>query len=156
MIGIDFECRKNVPYWQHYCHLVWGTKNRELLIDEQIAEVIARSVRSTCSDHRAILHATGIMPDHIHLAESIASSLAISEFVRYAKGSSSFDLNKINRIGRHARFGWQAEYGLISFGERSLAAVIAYVTNQAEHHATNRVWPNFETLESQSPSADRR
>src|SRR3954452_183518 len=101
---MKFERRKNVPYWQHYCHLVWGTKNREPLIDEQVAEVIARSVRSTCIEHRAILHATGILPDHIHLAVSIPPSLAISEFVRYAKGSSIFELNKINRIDRPERF----------------------------------------------------
>ena len=141
-----------MPYWQHYCHLVWGTKNREPLIDEQIAEVSARSVRSICAEHRVILHATGIMPDHVHLAVSIPPSLAISDFVRYTKSSSSFELNKISRIDRLARFRWQAEYGLISFGERSLPSVVANVNNQAAHHATNRLWPSFETIESQPPT----
>jgi REP-associated tyrosine transposase len=141
-----------MPFWQHYCHLVWGTKLREPMIDEEIAAVIARSVQSTCNDHRATLHATGIMPDHVHLAVSIPPSLAISDFVRFVKGLSSFELNKANRIERLNRFGWQAEYGLISFGERLLDAVVTNVNHQAAHHAEHTLWPTFEILESKPPS----
>ncbi len=140
-----------MPYWQHYCHLVWGTKSREPMIDAEIADVIKRSVQSTCNDHRVTLHATGTMPDHIHVAVSIPPSLAISDFVRFVKGSSSFQLNARSRVERLSRFGWQAEYGLISFGERSLNSVVAYVNNQAEHHAKKNLWSTFEILESRSP-----
>jgi REP-associated tyrosine transposase len=145
---------ESVPYWQHYCHLVWGTKRREPLIDNEVGAIIVRSVQSTCLDCRAILHAMGIMPEHIHLAVSIPPRLAIAEFVRSVKGASSYELNKTNRIDRLARFGWQAEYGLISFGERSLASVVAYVNNQAAHHAANNLWPSFEILESRPSSPD--
>jgi putative transposase len=140
-----------VPFWQHYCHLVWGTKLREPMIDEEIVDVIRGSAQAICNEHRAKLHALGIMPDHIHLAVSIPPSLAISDFVRFVKGKSSFELNKENRIDRLARFGWQAEYGIISFGERSLTSVVAYVNNQAAHHAEHTLWPTFEILESKPP-----
>jgi putative transposase len=140
-----------VPFWQHYCHLVWGTKLREPLIDEEIVDVIRGSAQANCNEHRAKLHAIGIMADHIHIAVSIPPSLAISDFVRFVKGKSSFEINKQNRIARLARFGWQAEYGLISFGERSLTSVVAYVNNQAAHHAAHTLWPTFEILESKPP-----
>jgi putative transposase len=140
-----------VPFWQHYCHLVWGTKLREPLINEEIARVVKTAARDICNDHRATLHAIGIMPDHVHLAVSIPPSLAISEFVRAVKGQSSFELNKVNRVERLARFRWQAEYAALSFGQRALTSVVAYVNNQATHHAENNLWPSFEILESIPP-----
>jgi putative transposase len=139
---------KAVPFWQHYCHLVWATKLREPTIDDEVAFIFKRTVKSTCDQHRAILHAMGIMPDHVHLAVSIPPRIAISDFVGQVKGLSSFHVNKTVRIERLAHFAWQAEYGLISFGERSLDSVVAYVNSQAAHHAANTLWPTFETLES--------
>jgi putative transposase len=145
-----------VPFWQHYCHLVWATKHREPLINEAVAEVIRQTVRSTCSAHRATLHALGIMPDHLHLAVSIPPSVAIADFVRAVKSKSSFEINQVYRPNSLTQFGWQAEYGVLSFGKRALADVVAYVTNQAAHHAANNLWPTFEILESQPPHADLR
>jgi len=144
-----------MPYWQHYRHLVWGTKNREPPIDEELAAAIACAVQAKCNEHRVTLHATGIMPEHLHLAVSIPPRLAIADFVRMVKGASSYQLNTINRLDRLARFEWQAEYGLISFGERSLESVVAYINNQAAHHAEDALWPTFEILDSIPPGSAR-
>jgi putative transposase len=140
-----------VPFSQLYCHLVWGTKHREPLIDDEIACVIRSETRTVCNDHRVIVHALGLMPDHLHLAVSLPPSLAVSDLVRAVKGKSSFELNKVNRVERLARFGWQAEYAALSFGQRSLASIVAYVNNQATHHAANTLWPTFEILGSDPP-----
>jgi putative transposase len=137
-----------VPYWQHYCHLVWGTKRREPLIDEAVSAIIRQSVRSTCNAHRATLHALGMMPDHVHLAVSIPPTHAISNFVRAMKSASSSEINNELRGTALTQFGWQAEYGLLSFGQRSLDAIVAYVDNQTSHHAENTLWPAFEILAS--------
>jgi putative transposase len=140
-----------VPFVQHYCHLVWGTKRREPLIDEAITEIFRQTVRTTCNAHRATMHALGIMPDHVHLAVSIPPSLAIAEFVRAVKSKSSLEINQAHQLEALSRFGWQAEYGLLSFGQRSLPSIVAYVNNQAKHHAAKTLWPTFEIMESVPP-----
>ncbi len=140
-----------MPYWQHYCHLVWGTKHRQLLIDEAVSAILRQSVRSTCNGQRVILHALGVMPDHVHLAVSIPPSVAISNFVRAVKSSSSLEINNSLRGAVLTQFRWQAECGLLSFGQRALDSVVAYVDNQAAHHAANTLWPTFEIIESKPP-----
>jgi len=102
-----------VPYWQHYCHLVWGTKNREPVIDDASADVIRQAFREICGQERAKLLALGIMPEHVHVAVSIPPRIAISDFVKLMKGRSSFRLNESNRIDQLARLVGKAN--MVSF-----------------------------------------
>jgi putative transposase len=95
-----------VPFVQHYCHLVWGTKHRDSLIDETVAEKVGKTVRTTCNAHRATLLALGIVPDHMHLAVSIPPSLAVADFVRAVKSKSSLEINQARPVDGLARFGW--------------------------------------------------
>src|SRR5262245_44861953 len=81
-----------------------------------------------------------MMPDHIHVVVSIPPRIAISAFVQQLKGESSHLLN--HGVGREGQdlFRWQSQYGVVSFGERSLTDVVAYVQNQRTHHSANRNW----------------
>jgi len=87
------------------------------------------------------------MPDHVHLAVSVPPRVAISAFVQAVKGSSSHLVNHVESDMGRETFGWQAEYGVLSFGERSLEDVVAYVENQVAHHAAREIRPEFERLE---------
>ncbi len=136
-----------MTFWQLYYHLVWATKGRETIIDRDRADVIQRSLRSICHDRRAVVHAVGIMPEHVHVAVSIPPSRAISEFVKELKGETSHLLTRDSREGSTGWFGWQGEYGVISFGERSLPMIVSYVENQERHHAENNLFPTFELID---------
>jgi putative transposase len=136
-----------MPFWRLYYHLVWGTKNRYPLIDEAREETIRRSIRATCEEHRALVHGIGVMPDHVHLSVSIPPRISASDFIQFVKGSSSHLINQIEAGQSENAFAWQAEYGVLSFGERSLEDVVAYVEHQREHHAENTTRPNYEQLE---------
>ena len=134
-----------MPYWRLFYHLVWSTKGREPLISPQVASVLDQSIRSSCDAQQIILHALGTMPDHVHLAASIPPALALATVVGRIKGAAS---RAINETVAHAdRFAWQAEYGALSFGEKNLPAVIAYVTNQPARHAAGRLWPTLEAID---------
>jgi putative transposase len=87
------------------------------------------------------------MPDHLHLAVSIPPKIAVADFIGQIKGSSSFRINKQDANAEQRGFRWQTEYGALTFGERSLATVVAYVENQATHHASHTLWPSFERLD---------
>ncbi len=138
------ECART--HWRTFYHLVWGTRDRVPLIDEERAAILQRSFRATCHEAGAIVHAIGIMPDHVHLAVSIPPRIAVSDFVRHLKGSASHLVNHAAVAG-DPDFAWQGEYGVMTFGERSLPQVVAYVENQAHHHADNLAWPTFEQTE---------
>jgi REP element-mobilizing transposase RayT len=136
-----------MTYWLTYYHLNWATQNRLPLIDEERAAILQRSFRATGHEEGALVHAIGIMPDHVHLAVSIPPRLAVSTFVRQLKGSSSHLLNHAARDDRDDDFGWQREFGVVTFGERSFPDVVAYVENQRQRHADNLAWPIFERTE---------
>jgi putative transposase len=136
-----------MPYWRLYYHLVWGTKNRHPTIDVAREDIVRRSIRATWEEHGALVHGIGVMPDHVHLAVSIPPRIAVAEFVQWLKGSSSHLINRIETMSAEITFAWQAEYGAVSFGERSLEDVVAYVENQHAHHADQSLRPTFEILE---------
>jgi|SRR6476661_6504170 len=131
-----------MTYWRLYYHLVWATKHREPLIDHEIEMLVQRSFRATCHDLRVVVHAIGAMPDHVHLAVSIPPNIAISDAARRLKGSASHLINATGERG--FTFGWQPEFGVLSFGERHLPDVVGYVDNQPARHAAGRLWATME------------
>jgi putative transposase len=123
---------------------VWTTKHREALIDARVAELIGERIQFLCDELGWIPHATGFMPDHMHLAISVPPSISISDCAQKLKGGSSRHVNLSLPSSDLFRFGWQSEYGVLSFGERSLETIASYVQNQATHHANGDLWPLFE------------
>jgi putative transposase len=137
-----------VPFWLFYYHLVWSTKYRETTINDAIGEFIRHEFNAICREREAIPHALGLMPDHVHFAVSIPPKVAIAEFLGEIKGKTSFKINQRGLAEPGIHFRWQTEYGALSFGERSLDSVVAYVKNQAQHHAENTLWPTFERMDT--------
>jgi putative transposase len=131
-----------MTYWRLYYHLVWSTRNRLPAIDDG-AEVILRQVLvAEARQQSCLVHGIGCMPDHVHLAISIPPRVAVAEVVRTLKGSSS---RTLKGHADHAQWpGWQSEYGVISFGERSLDDVLRYLRDQKAHHAAQTTRTSFE------------
>ena len=130
--------------WRLFYHMVWSTRQRLPIIDDQRRETIARSFRVTFEETDAIPHAVYMMPDHVHLAFSLPPRVSVADFAHLVKGKSSRLVNATTEPSRGGRFSWQPEYGILTFSERSLPDVIAYVENQWKHHTENRLWPMYE------------
>ncbi len=128
-----------MPRWRLFYHVVWATRGRRPAIDGEGPRTVERSIRATCHAYRAIVHAVGVMPDHVHLAVSIPPSVAVSTLVGRIKGPSSHLLNHQSGPDAPEPFAWQAEYGVLSFGERNLPDVVAYIENQETRHAANHL-----------------
>jgi putative transposase len=136
-----------VSYWRLFYHLIWATKDRALLIDAQHHQTIQGLIRAKGQEARALIHAVGIMPDHIHVVASIPPGIAIATLVGKMKGATSRELNELMQAETGAAFAWQGEYGVLSFSEKALAAVVAYASNQPAHHAAHRLWRGLEQTE---------
>ena len=95
-------------------------------------------IRSKSHSLKCILHAIGGMPDHLHLVVSIPPSLAVAEFVKVIKGSSSHFVNQ-TFLDKEFTFAWQREYGVFSLGSQQLERAVGYANNQKQHHTDGTI-----------------
>jgi putative transposase len=132
-----------MPYWRLFYHVVWGTKNRLALIDPAWEKDLYGYLWGKATALECIPHAMGGMPDHIHVVISIPLKLSVATLIGQLKGASSHYINKEYADGS---FLWQAEYGVFSFSEKSLSAIVDYVNNQKKHHADNTLNITMENI----------
>jgi putative transposase len=143
-----------MPYWRTYFHLVWSTHNRLPAIAPEMEDPVQRVIRSVAKEHHVLVHAIGIMPDHVHVAVSIPPAISVSALVGKMKVSSSHFINNLDFRETEARFRWQSEFGVYTFSEKALPDVIEYVTHQRERHASRELWRSFEiTQEALQPAS---
>lgn len=134
-----------MPYWKLYYHFVWGTKNRLPLIDSVLEPELYRAIAAKAQKLDGFVRAIGGIEDHVHLSASIPPKLAPAKFIGDVKGNSSHFVNYV--IKPDFEFRWQAEYGLVSFGERNLPSVVRYIHNQKQHHAEGTLIAAMERMD---------
>jgi putative transposase len=134
-----------MPYWKLHYHFVWGTKKRLPLIDPTLEPALYRAIAAKAQDMGGFIHALGGTEDHVHFAVSIPPKLAPAKFIGDVKGNSSHFVNHV--IKPDFEFYWQDEYGVLSFGERNLPAVVRYIHNQKQHHADGTLIAAMERME---------
>lgn len=144
-----------MTYWRLFYHLVWSTRYREPVIDERIETIVRRAINGLAAEKGATIYAIGVMPDHIHVALSIPPKYSISEVVNILKGSSSHLLGHELATPEESWPGWQSEYGVISFSEKSLNRVMDYVNHQREHHGSNTLIAGLEREERIRPDSSK-
>ncbi len=138
--------------WRLYYHIVWATKFRQALIlpeqERQLYDyIIGKSDSLGC-----IVHAINGITDHIHLIVSIPPRLALYDYVRQIKGSSSHYMNQ--QLSLSNRFAWQKGYGVFSISIKNLDIAINYVNRQKEHHENGTMIAALEqTSDEDNPPA---
>jgi putative transposase len=127
-------------------HVTWHTKESLPLLTPQVQEVVYRCLRQRIvNTPGAYVHEVGGIETHVHVVLSVPPTLLISDFIGQLKGASSHEANEQLRVcGK--KLQWQAGYGVVSFGTRDLEWVKEYVRNQAEHHASGRVYDRLERI----------
>lgn len=132
-----------MPYWRLHYHLVWATYRRLPLITETVEPQLYGTILGKAKELGVIVHAIGNTEDHVHVAVSIPPKLAVAECVKHFKGASA---RYINRQNPQDHFGWEKGYGALTFGDRAMEDVVAYVRNQKEHHSRNTTRASFERM----------
>jgi putative transposase len=116
-----------MAFWRLHYHLVWSTYQRAPFLIESIEGLIYATILNRAKELGVIIHAIGNTQDHLHAAVSIPPKIAVADCVRHFKGASSRYVNQQNTNGH---FGWQDGYGALTFGDRAMDDVVAYVHNQ--------------------------
>jgi putative transposase len=91
-----------------------------------------------------IPHAINGMTDHTHVVISIPPKLSVATTIGQLKGASSHRVNEV--FVSNKAFAWQTEYGVLSFSEKALPTIVAYVQNQKQHHADNSIKMSMENF----------
>jgi REP element-mobilizing transposase RayT len=125
-----------------YYHVVWTTRHRQPLITHDIARVLYPFIENRAKRCGSYVHSIGGIEDHIHLAISIPPSSTVSDIVGRLKEGSRHFLNK--ELGITSGFSWQHGFGVFSFSESDLPAVVGYVLGQQAHHRSNETDRDFE------------
>ena len=133
-----------MPYWKLYYHFIWGTKERLPVILPTFESDLYRAIAAKVKELAGITYAIGGIMDHIHLAVSVPPKIAVAKFVGEVKGNSSHYINHI--VKPDFEFYWQDEYGVLSFGEKNLPAVVRYIQNQKKHHADGNLIAAMEQI----------
>ena len=113
-------------------HLVFSTKNRQPWIDIEIEEELRKYLAGTCRDIKCPSHKIGGSDDHLHIACTLARTMAISTLVEEIKTSSSKWTK--TKGDRYADFAWQNGYGAFSISPSHVEPLREYIRNQEEHH----------------------
>lgn len=129
--------------WRLYYHFVWSTSDRRDLITLEMEPDLYGFIIGKAVALGAIVHAIDGTTNHSHMIASVPPSMALSEFVKEIKGSSSHHINH-GTIKYPLTFSWQGGYGVFSLSGKQLDDAIAYVLHQKEHHAQGTLIPALE------------
>lgn len=115
-----------------HSHIIFGTKNRRPLIDDEWAGRLYSYFGAILEAERGVLIAAGGMPDHVHLLARLHPSTSTSDALRLLKTNSSKWIHETFR--NLGGFGWQDGYAAFAVSYSNLESVRDYIANQKEHH----------------------
>lgn len=113
-------------------HLIFSTKHRSPLIDEDIEPELYSYLISIFISCGSYVHKIGGVADHIHVLCTLPRTLSISDLLEKIKKTSSKWVKTKGQ--KYSDFSWQAGFGVFSVSGSLHNVVATYITNQKEHH----------------------
>ena len=135
----DYRQGKHTVYHHRY-HIVWITKYRYKVLQGNL-RLRARAIIAQVAEEMNVKIVNGVLSsDHIHVFVSIPPHVAVSDFVRKAKGRSSrkiqqeFPQIRKRYWGRHF---WGRGYFSTTSGNVTDEIINAYIDNHVDGHRHN-------------------
>jgi REP element-mobilizing transposase RayT len=125
-----------------FVHLVWATWDRLPLLTGAIQRPVYRAIAAKCRELKADVVAVGGVEDHVHLLVQLPATLSVADLMSHVKGATSHLVT--HQLTPDRFFKWQGAYGAFSVGHAQVASLVAYIANQADHHAAASLIPEWE------------
>jgi len=139
-------------YASNRVHVVFSTKKKSLADDLQ--PKLWGYMKGIAKNHGFEAVKIGGASDHVHVLLVVPPAMPLAKAVQSIKGCSSKWLNDTGAAG--AKFAWQEGYGAFSVSASQTDGVVAYIENQAAHHAKRNYEEEFvELLRRYGISYDR-
>jgi len=119
-------------YKQILYHIVFCTKNREVTLPLEHSEVLYKYIWGIIKQKNGVLYRINGMEDHIHILSDLHPSIALADYVRDIKRSTSGWLADSELFPDFK--GWGEGYGAFTYTWRDKEVIINYIRNQQEHH----------------------
>lgn len=111
-------------------HVIWTTKYRRKVLDEEIQIELKKLLLSKQDDNFQILESE-IMPDHVHLLIDVNPYVGIYKVISLLKGYSSKELReKFPKLKSRLPTLWTRSKFVSTVGSVSLEVVKKYIENQ--------------------------
>jgi putative transposase len=131
-------------YSQIYLQFVFAVKHRQCLVPKEHKEELHKYITALVQNRKSKMLAVHCMPDHAHIFVGYKPSLAIPDFVKEIKVESNEFIN--GQRWMNSKFAWQEGYGVFSYSQSHIDAVVKYVLNQEEHHKKQTFRSEYQEL----------
>ena len=119
-------------YKQILYHIVFRTKSSQKTINQKHARELYAYIMGYIKNKQGFLYRINGMEDHIHILCSLHPSLALADFMRDMKSSSSKWIKEANKfVGFN---GWADGYAAFTLSWSDKDMIVNYIKNQQEHH----------------------
>jgi len=115
-----------------YAHIIFSTKHRKNLINNQIESDLYNYIGGICKDLECNPVQVGGHKNHIHILCLLSRKIAQMTLVQQVKQGSSKWIKTIDE--EYANFYWQDVYGIFSVSPKRVDNVIEWIKNQHNHH----------------------
>ncbi|MCA9037767.1 MAG: IS200/IS605 family transposase [Planctomycetaceae bacterium] len=126
---------------QLYAHLIFGTKNRQPFIDDEIRPRVHAYLASMIRELDSPYVVVGGVADHVHILFDMGKLHTPVKFVEQVKRESSKFVKTISV--KYKEFFWQRGYGMFSVSPTHKSDVETYIRNQEKHHRTKSFQDEF-------------
>lgn len=140
---------------KNYIHIVFSTKYRTHLIDEEIDSELYRYIGGICNNLECQIIIVGGHTDHVHVLCLLSKKITLVKLVAEIKSHSSKWIKTKGR--KYQDFYWQNGYGAFSVNPADLDVVSHYIANQKAHHCRQTFQNEYRTfLEKNEIEFDER
>ncbi|MCA0427729.1 MAG: IS200/IS605 family transposase [Bacteroidetes bacterium] len=118
---------------KNYIHLVFSTKHRIPIIHPPLEEELHNYLGGICNRLGCPVIKVGGYTDHVHILFKLSQKIPLMKVIEELKSHSSKWIK--TKGGGYENFYWQNGYGAFSVNPSQVDIVIAYISNQHEHHS---------------------
>lgn len=119
-------------YRQLLYHLVFRTKESKPVLDKDKTPELYAYIGGIIKNKNSHLYRINGVENHLHILTDLHPSIALADFMRDIKGSSSYWINN-NKLFPLFE-GWAEGYGSFTCSYMDVGRLIDYIKNQEEHH----------------------
>lgn len=119
---------------KNYIHIVFSTKNHKPMITPFYEEELHSYIGGVCKNLDCQPIKIGGYNDHVHILCMLSKKIALMKLIEEVKSHSSKWMKTKDESLKN--FYWQDGYGTFSVNPSEVDTVVAYITNQHNHHRT--------------------
>ena len=113
-------------------HIIFRTKNSAKTLPISDCDELYRYIWGIIKNKNCTLLRINGMEDHVHILSDLHPSVALADYVREIKTSSSHWLKSSHNFPAFS--GWADGYAALTYSWREKDMIVDYIKKQREHH----------------------